>query len=455
MLSAPTRRVRRLHLRAATAEQARRGAILVEDALRTASFPSADRGRLLVIRRLALPNIDPRNPASAVALQLESAVQSLESGAVRYDSPEAGQATAVYFEDTTTALVELARRLSLRLPVSEWFWRSALPRWSPLCPRSESWRWLLEESQSHPAAPAAIAAVALSCGSLDELFAATPDARAAIWLRSGFGGDTAPAAAAVPFQFSATAFAWIAHRLALDPEPDRRIQWLATMLALAQRPALAADPSLPARVQATLAWIASQPARPASPATVPASIFPPASSRKPAGVPGSTDRDRQPEPPHAEPRDNAPSVTNGAGLLFLIPLLRRLGLETRLAATPVLLEAAFPARLLLHVGHRFGLDARDPLVLSLGTLLPDTPAPEAAFTPWVAALRRACRDKCSMNLHAVIARSGHLHRTPAHLDLVFDPAQADLRLRRAGLDLDPGWVPWLGLVVRYQYSDAR
>lgn len=455
MLSAPTRRVRRLHLRAATAEQARRGAILVEDALRTASFPSADRGRLLIIRRLALPNIDPRKPASAVALQLESAVQALESGAVRYDSPDAGQAPAVYFEDTTTALAELARRLARRLPVSEWFWHSALPRWNPLSPRPENWRWLLEEAQSHPAAPAAIVAVALACDALDELFAAIPDARTAIWLRSGFGGDTAPAATAEPFRFFAATFAWIAHRLALDPEPDRRIQWLATMLALAQQPALAADPSLPARVQATLSWIASQPARPATPATVPASIFPPASPRKPAADSSLTDRDRQPGPPHAAPRDNAPAVTNGAGLLFLIPLLRRLGLETRLAATPALLESAFPARLLLHVGLRFGLDARDPLLLSLGTLLPDTPAPEAAFTPWVAALRRACRDKCSMNLHAVIDRPGQLHRTPAHLDLVFDPAQADLRLRRAGLDLDPGWVPWLGLVVRYHFSDAR
>jgi hypothetical protein len=28
----------------------------------------------------------------------------------------------------------------------------------------------------------------------------------------------------------------------------------------------------------------------------------------------------------------------------------------------------------------------------------------------------------------------------------------DLDIRRAGLDLDPGWVPWLGVVVRYRYG---
>jgi hypothetical protein len=30
--------------------------------------------------------------------------------------------------------------------------------------------------------------------------------------------------------------------------------------------------------------------------------------------------------------------------------------------------------------------------------------------------------------------------------------EVDLDVRRAGLDLDPGWVPWLGTVVRYVYA---
>jgi hypothetical protein len=37
------------------------------------------------------------------------------------------------------------------------------------------------------------------------------------------------------------------------------------------------------------------------------------------------------------------------------------------------------------------------------------------------------------------------------VDLLLDNRHADVRVRRAGLDLDPGWVPWLGRVVLHHY----
>jgi hypothetical protein len=30
---------------------------------------------------------------------------------------------------------------------------------------------------------------------------------------------------------------------------------------------------------------------------------------------------------------------------------------------------------------------------------------------------------------------------------------ADLRIRRAGLDIDPGWIPWFARVVTFHYQD--
>jgi len=30
-------------------------------------------------------------------------------------------------------------------------------------------------------------------------------------------------------------------------------------------------------------------------------------------------------------------------------------------------------------------------------------------------------------------------------------AQADIRLRRAGFDIDPGYLPWLDTVVHFHY----
>ena len=44
--------------------------------------------------------------------------------------------------------------------------------------------------------------------------------------------------------------------------------------------------------------------------------------------------------------------------------------------------------------------------------------------------------------------SGRVAFTDTHVDVLFDLGHADIRVRRAGLDIDPGWVPWLGRVVR-------
>jgi hypothetical protein len=35
----------------------------------------------------------------------------------------------------------------------------------------------------------------------------------------------------------------------------------------------------------------------------------------------------------------------------------------------------------------------------------------------------------------------------------FPADAADPRLRRLALDVDPGWVPWLGLAIRYHFRD--
>ena len=39
-----------------------------------------------------------------------------------------------------------------------------------------------------------------------------------------------------------------------------------------------------------------------------------------------------------------------------------------------------------------------------------------------------------------------------HADLHFGLADSDLRVRRLGLDIDPGWLPWFGRVVGFHYG---
>jgi hypothetical protein len=44
-----------------------------------------------------------------------------------------------------------------------------------------------------------------------------------------------------------------------------------------------------------------------------------------------------------------------------------------------------------------------------------------------------------------------LHHTPSHLDLDLPLAAVRIAVRRVALDVDPGWVPWLGRVVALRY----
>jgi hypothetical protein len=71
---------------------------------------------------------------------------------------------------------------------------------------------------------------------------------------------------------------------------------------------------------------------------------------------------------------------------------------------------------------------------------------------WLAATRRWLRRRARIGLSDLVLRPATLALTPTHADVHFDLAHADLRVRRAGLDLDPGWVPWLGRVLRFHYE---
>jgi hypothetical protein len=52
----------------------------------------------------------------------------------------------------------------------------------------------------------------------------------------------------------------------------------------------------------------------------------------------------------------------------------------------------------------------------------------------------------------VTRRPGTVTGSPGWLEVRLPLATVDLTIRRAGLDIDPGWLPWLGAVVRYVYA---
>lgn len=69
------------------------------------------------------------------------------------------------------------------------------------------------------------------------------------------------------------------------------------------------------------------------------------------------------------------------------------------------------------------------------------------------AARRWLRRAGGIGLASLVLRQGQITSTPTHIDVYFSVDDIDIRVRRVGLDIDPGWLPWLGKVVSYQHSE--
>ncbi len=229
---------------------------------------------------------------------------------------------------------------------------------------------------------------------------------------------------------------------------------------------------------------------------------------------------------HVYPFADNPQPTAYAGLFFLLPLLKRLGIKAFLEEHPHLIDLDLPQRLLFYLGERLAIPSEDPVLAALtevdlmtelgscefiapiswregicnpgpwvirplsgqsgtrvlwdgslrlplalwrgkatvqirnwlgesflkrGTIMAAEPGCQILLKAWLTAMRRWCRRYARLGLHDLVCRSGRISVTRTHFDLFFDHRQTDIRIRRVGLDLDPGWLPWLGKVVLFHY----
>jgi hypothetical protein len=152
------------------------------------------------------------------------------------------------------------------------------------------------------------------------------------------------------------------------------------------------------------------------------------------------------------PWPDAPLPTALGGLLFLLPVLERIGIAALLDRDPGLLDADVPARALLLVGERLSPDTDDAMLLLLRRKIGESaPAPIELLRGLVTEARRWCRRNARIGVRDLVLRRAHLVATETHVDVIFDLRDADIRVRRAALDVDPGWVPWFGRVVYFHY----
>jgi hypothetical protein len=176
--------------------------------------------------------------------------------------------------------------------------------------------------------------------------------------------------------------------------------------------------------------------------------------------------------------------TNGAGLCFLLNVIRRLGIVDAIETCPALTEAEFVSHLLRELAQLARVPANDPMLLAVGPAEAKFALPEALLTvlprlawpanlrpqadksctahellrAWTLGVRRWCWHYGRLKLSEIVVRKGKVWATLTDIDVTLPLKLADVRIRRVGLDIDPGWLPWMGRygrVVRFHYREAE
>jgi hypothetical protein len=159
-------------------------------------------------------------------------------------------------------------------------------------------------------------------------------------------------------------------------------------------------------------------------------------------------------------------------LYFLWQPLRQLGIAAAIDAHPELARTRFVARVLLRLSANASLDPDDPILRPIAddlsealpfemdpAVLPQTfgrwrrldGSAEWTERLWAIAVRHWCHRVARMHVAEIVARPGRVQVTPTSIDVVMPMSAVDVRIRRCGLDIDPGYLPWLGRVVHFHY----
>jgi hypothetical protein len=482
----------------------------IEDALSRAGTDE----RLLLLRRLDFGRMPARRSAAYWAEATASRVAAARARAVHGASPGAERADAVWFHSSAEAWLLLLRALASGSAPAAWFWRLAVQGWNgaPL----RAWLpAVLREAARNPemlVRTARALAPLIEAGAWAPTLAALapmstpmppPTLPPRLVPQQGEGhGLVAAEANAIAAamarrlveRLTPTALASIAAAMRSASGNPAARAWLVQLILTARVPELAAAPLVLAEAGNTLAalLLTAQPrldrhpadadavARPArfADARLPHDVVPPAGDAQASANEARYGnepvvRDRRngghdtaetvrtdtsqldPDVPLAEIA--VERVSQVAGLFLLIGALRRLGLQDWLDRDPKLAYEGFARHLLLATAARMGAGPHDPVRRALmphdttdaDIAIRDSPELEA----WRIGLDRWLRRTARISISETVRRRGWIIADAERISVRFRLVDADIRLRRRALDIDPGWVPWLGLTMSYVYRD--
>jgi hypothetical protein len=148
----------------------------------------------------------------------------------------------------------------------------------------------------------------------------------------------------------------------------------------------------------------------------------------------------------------AGSFTSRGGLFFLVPAMGRLGMASWLVEHPICAEWSIPWLILRAVAARLGPPDDDAVFRCLDQPIEEPPHEvRREVRQWVRRFQRSLRRTARIGISGLVFRPGRLMFTETHIDVMFRLDAVDIRVRRAGLDIDPGWTLWLGRVIHFHY----
>jgi hypothetical protein len=149
--------------------------------------------------------------------------------------------------------------------------------------------------------------------------------------------------------------------------------------------------------------------------------------------------------------------TRQGGLFYLLNFLNREEVQALLAATKE--NCRFPSGWgwLLRLGQELSLDQTDPVAIFLARQMGLAGVEELDLLPALPArneildLARRWYGPGDLWNSRLLELDARVHFTPSHVDWYAPVKSIRLAVRLAGLDINPGWLPWLGRVVTFYY----
>jgi hypothetical protein len=507
-LDRPDRYVRRSYLKIPPSVSRHRLTYALEEALRLAVLPGEEEGRLYCFRRVDVSGIPAEANHKTWVNHVHGALTLLAAQAVHATDPRAAHASAVYFHNREEALETLLRNAIHSEKMRPWFFDSVLGTSPDNAPAIQIQTVLekLREPAISKGAAAAIIFAAIGSSNPAPLLAALSSLQVREWL-CGLETPASPLVEAPPIEFPGPTRRRLQEAGANFGWRDPRTIWLAAMAVILVSPASVASGTTVRRARSALRLLETAQPQHELPSrrlllphqTQPITFsddgeFEPASSPSESLRVSTTDdtsadttnkihADELPKPSSLPPDSILlGEPTSAAGLYFLLNVLRRLGIVATLECCPVLTGSNFVTPILKRLAAYASIARDDPILRCLHPeqsefalppaflatlyLHPEvwrsnfSPPNRSAFNSdyllhvWVLAVRRWCWRNARMTVPEIIRRGGLVWLTHSDLDITMPLNQIDIRIRRLGLDIDPGWLPWFGEFgksVRFHY----